>query len=611
MGSLESFEALPAASVTTAGSIYFTKDGDKAYGKLYYDDANGVRVKITPEITKIDCGIDSSDNFRFWLTKEDGTKLESDIVPVAGFTDSTIPYPYNGLLGHGNQAVLGTKTFQSLIIGSLASAVSYEKQSLFLTDTMLGVKDSTNIPVILGDGHTFIGSSLIGDIALTSTDQITEWDTMFDDLDEMFGTTTEGYSLTLAGDRGIILADYNSMYLFKDGVFWSPALGHLEMPIEQAHIETIYTTTINATAVNGLFTGNLNGNAATTSKFATPVSINDTPFDGSAPITTVKWGEARNFSISNQAGTTGIDVDGNSPVVLVIPSEMTNFTSITSTTMLGTHLGDAGNLAWQNIHGQNLYLYNTQSLAYGHLLNSGSSNGIKTLYLPDSEGELVYHVKSDAVGDEESPVYVTSAGEIVDCTTIAVNHGGTGRNTLTAGAVLVGNGTNALTQIAGTTAGRILTSDGSNAAPLYAAPTLDWTSGAAAGPILNFKLNNATYSATVIPSAASDASGVVTTGIQTFAGDKTFAGATSMNSTLSVSGTSAFTGQMTVNNVVLKSQLKSQSNGSSYLTLTDAVATLTSTKIYLNGTSIVLNSSNYGTSLPTSGSEGQIFFLLV
>lgn len=33
--------------------------------------------------------------------------------------------------------------------------------------------------------------------------------------------------------------------------------------------------------------------------------------------------------------------------------------------------------------------------------------------------------------------------------------------------------------------------------------------------------------------------------------------------------------------------------------------------IYLNGSTIVLNSSNYGTSLPTTGKTGQIYFKLI
>ena len=51
----------------------------------------------------------------------------------------------------------------------------------------------------------------------------------------------------------------------------------------------------------------------------------------------------------------------------------------------------------------------------------------------------------------------------------------------------------------------------------------DWTSGTAAGPILNLTLNGVTASSAVIPSASTTESGIVTTTPQAFAGAKRFA----------------------------------------------------------------------------------------
>ena len=53
----------------------------------------------------------------------------------------------------------------------------------------------------------------------------------------------------------------------------------------------------------------LSGNASTATKLATPRAINGTNFDGTAAITTAKWGTARNFTIGNK--TKSVDGSGN------------------------------------------------------------------------------------------------------------------------------------------------------------------------------------------------------------------------------------------------------------------------------------------------------------
>lgn len=68
--------------------------------------------------------------------------------------------------------------------------------------------------------------------------------------------------------------------------------------------ENVYATNIAATNANiPNITGDLTGNAATTTKLATARKINGTDFDGTTAITTFSWGTARNISISDASTT--------------------------------------------------------------------------------------------------------------------------------------------------------------------------------------------------------------------------------------------------------------------------------------------------------------------
>ena len=69
-------------------------------------------------------------------------------------------------------------------------------------------------------------------------------------------------------------------------------------------------STISGT-LNGSFKGPLNGNAATTTKLQTARTINDTSFNGTANITTAKWGTARDITL----GLTKKSVNGSTNMV--------------------------------------------------------------------------------------------------------------------------------------------------------------------------------------------------------------------------------------------------------------------------------------------------------
>lgn len=88
-------------------------------------------------------------------------------------------------------------------------------------------------------------------------------------------------------------------------------------------------------------TGTIYGNTTSADKLSTARTINGTSFDGTANITTANWGTARTVSIGSAAGTTGTSVNGSANVTLTIPSTMTGFTSISSTTFVGALTGHA------------------------------------------------------------------------------------------------------------------------------------------------------------------------------------------------------------------------------------------------------------------------------
>lgn len=84
-----------------------------------------------------------------------------------------------------------------------------------------------------------------------------------------------------------------------------------------------------------------------------------------------------------------------------------------------------------------------------------------------------------------------------------------------------------------------------------------------------------------IAGASASNAGLVTTGTQTFAGNKTFNGTVTLKSSLSVSGAATLSSTLGVS----------------------GTATL--------GGTIIIGPENYGTQLPASGTEGQIFFQLI
>lgn len=62
----------------------------------------------------------------------------------------------------------------------------------------------------------------------------------------------------------------------------------------------------------------VSGNAGTATKLAAPVQINGTDFDGSAPITTAKWGTARKITLTGDATGQVTGVDGSADISIAV-----------------------------------------------------------------------------------------------------------------------------------------------------------------------------------------------------------------------------------------------------------------------------------------------------
>lgn len=118
--------------------------------------------------------------------------------------------------------------------------------------------------------------------------------------------------------------------------------------IEGGTLELSSTSTFGGKAtfnggLSGTLTGSLSGNATTATTLQTSRTINGTSFNGSANITTSYWGTTRTFYINDPSGAhyNSYSVNGSGNVDMYLPSTMTGFSSITSTTFSGSLSGNA------------------------------------------------------------------------------------------------------------------------------------------------------------------------------------------------------------------------------------------------------------------------------
>lgn len=136
----------------------------------------------------------------------------------------------------------------------------------------------------------------------------------------------------------------NDSHTHTTGVSWNDR--KLTVTAGGTSAEASIPTTL--TGFTSITSTNFVGNASTATKLANKRKINGTDFDGSADITTSKWGTARTISINSAAGTTGTSVDGSANATLVVPATMTGFTSITSGTLNANTVSVNSNSAEDN-----------------------------------------------------------------------------------------------------------------------------------------------------------------------------------------------------------------------------------------------------------------------
>ena len=131
--------------------------------------------------------------------------------------------------------------------------------------------------------------------------------------------------------------------------------------------------------LSGTLTGSLSGNATTATTLQTSRTINGTSFNGSANITTSYWGTTRTFYINDPSGAhyNSYSVNGSGNVNMYLPSTMTGFSSITSTTFSGSLSGNASSASTAT------KLTNTRTI-WGQSFNgtanvSGSLTGVASI----------------------------------------------------------------------------------------------------------------------------------------------------------------------------------------------------------------------------------------
>jgi hypothetical protein len=191
----------------------------------------------------------------------------------------------------------------------------------------------------------------------------------------------------------------------------------------------------------------------------------------------------RSFNISGTASTNVPEFDGSANVTLYIPPSISNFTNITSAKFTGPLTGNADSATLLAIHNS------ITTTATRSTLRSSWTGGVAMTSYVWGQSWIDSGISSDC-GDLQlglrPSVYATGGTEL--CMMIDGDYYSMGKK--------VAHGANSS----------------------FSA----WTAGTTAGPKINLSLGGATLTSAAVPSASTSASGIVTTGSQSFVGTKTF-----------------------------------------------------------------------------------------
>ena len=331
---------------------------------------------------------------------------------------------------------------------------------------------------------------------------------------------------------------------------------------------SIVVRDVNGAFSAGSISASLNGNAATATRLATARSIYGNTFDGTADLAQIigtAFGGTGN-------GFTKFIGPSTSEKVFTLPDASS--TILTTNALVTVAQGGTGvSTATQNFifagpatgssagapsfraltaadlpSGSNSYISNSttrQSSSNFNISGNGIAGGNVTassFIVPAATS--TQFLKGDGSLDATTYANAGANSNITSLTglttALTVASGGTGANTLTANAVLLGNGTGAIQTVAPGISGNVLVSNGSTwvsqAAPASGVSTIGSISATS-------NVKGATVSGTTISLTPADATngGIITTAAQTFAGTKSFVdvalsgaltGASSASSTL-------------------------------------------------------------------------------
>ena len=234
--------------------------------------------------------------------------------------------------------------------------------------------------------------------------------------------TGNGHTIYLVPkSTGNIPSNAKDEYVWSNGRF--ELIGDTEAKITNFYTkdqtDSSYVSLNNDQVINGykVFTntikGNLNGVADKATKLDHKIKINDTEFDGSENITTVKWGQYRFISIYDydKTNTTKYKVDGSADVDFILPRNIKFVSEVIGTSEIGTLNNTTANIT---------NLTNTTA-EIGTLNNTlGNINTLNTVNITNSNKitskdlQCTNNIQSDSLNANSSSITALTTGNITN-----------------------------------------------------------------------------------------------------------------------------------------------------------------------------------------------------